>query len=405
MRPDLIDWEKFYLRSFHWGFRPLGVTDLVSMSCIPLTPEQTQTESNLVAILDSLIFTCTDKSTIQIWSMGDGKSQGTIDFPHKSIKCFSCSEKDRVLSIGCEDGSVTFYYVQRRSHKRTLTGESLPQCEASLVFLCSITFDQLIGISDGVLCSVQLLGEHFALLTQDGVLLLFQIKLPIVDASGHKAGVHSLRIIHTLINNTTTNAPVTMILRQASQATGVILLVALDLLILDGSHEMAVQEFYAEGCSLVSSRYFCVGNPTYSSPTESSDSEAMEGAMPSAAVTCLAFGGPIDDILLVTGHGDNTVHVWRFNADQITHSATLFGHTGAISCVTVDDHAPVRVITGAKDRRVKVWSLLGSSGEDGTLLMTLEDHECPLASLATKEDLRLVSGDVNGCWKLWNFDS
>lgn len=404
MRPDLVDWEKFYLRTFHWGFRPLGVTDLVTLPCLQSNPSQVHPESNLVSILDSLVFTCNDKRTIQIWSMGDGKSQGTVDLPQRSIRCFSCSEKDRILSVGCEDGSVTFYHVPRRSHKRSSAGGSLPREGGNLVFLCTITFEELLGISDGVLSSVQFLGEHFALLTQDGVLLVFQIRLPTVNGLGQKTGSHSLRLIHNLINTTTSNTPVTMVLRQANQAGGVILLVALDLVLVDGSHEMAVQEFYVEGCSLVSSRYFCVGSPSCAS-SESSDSEPMEDAMPAAAATCLAFGGPIDGILLVTGHGDNTVHVWRLTDDRVIHSATLFGHTGAISCVAVDDHAPVRVISGAKDRRVKVWSLLGSASEDGTLLMTLEDHKCPLASLATKEDLRLVSGDVNGCWKLWSFDS
>ncbi|KAI0228219.1 F-box/WD repeat-containing protein 5 [Massospora cicadina] len=369
LRPDRVDWEKFYLRTFRWGFRPLGVTDLGSVPCIPLNSGQTPADANSVSIL----------------------------------------ERDKILSVGCKDGTVTFYYAPLRPHKRKLDGDPIPYGRCDMLRLCTVTIEELIGISDGLLLAVHLLGEHLALLTQDGVLLLFRIKLPCTVSTQADARVPSLQLIHRLANTITTNTPVAMALRPYPDAhsSAVVLFVALDLVLSDGSHEVAVQEFRAEASSLLSSRYYYMAGDSRPLSAESSGSDLglMDGALPSAAVTCLAFGGPLGGMLLVTGHGDNTVHVWRLIGDRVAHAAVLFGHTGAISCVTVDDFAPVRVISGARDRRVKVWSLSDAPAEDGNLLMTLEDHVWPLASLATKEDLRLVSGDAHGCWKLWNFDS
>jgi len=401
-----IHWENFYLRQFKWTNRPLGMIDLspkqpviteFSSLEITQTPSANDCSSNgknlspptpfrLVTIFGSRIITCYEKHPLQVWSLSDGRHLGALEIPDILCKVttLASSELDNVLAIGDESGNIILYRQPQTPRKRKQpfdTKHNEQDQSIGLEYWLIISSNSSVSLSKLHICR-----GYLATLSKDGTLSLYKLSS---DSSTYLSPMF-----------TTTNSiqsPIAITLRFHATNSSLLLLVAFDIALYDGTHIVTVQEFTFIDGQLQSTRYLDV--------TASDDERAT------SSITCLAFGGLSRSLHLVTGHSDHTVHVWSVNHD-ITHLSTLFGHTGAVHCVAIDDLQPVRVVSGSYDRRVKVWSLPSSSTSKychskslQTLLMTLDAHNDPIVTLATKQDLRLVSGDITGSWKLWTFDS
>ncbi|CAG8645391.1 1313_t:CDS:2, partial [Paraglomus occultum] len=62
---------------------------------------------------------------------------------------------------------------------------------------------------------------------------------------------------------------------------------------------------------------------------------------------------------LITAHSDNTIQLFHvMNSDNIlqcTHTQTLYGHTGSVQAVAIDEYG--KLISGAMDQSIKIWDL------------------------------------------------
>ncbi len=111
----------------------------------------------------------------------------------------------------------------------------------------------------------------------------------------------------------------------------------------------------------------------------------------SGYVSAVAFCA--DGEILVSGSDDNTIKLWQLSTGL--EVATLTGHSQSIWClaVTSDD----TLVSGGADNLIKIWQL--STGEE---LGTLTGHNLGVLAVAIspEEDI-LVSGDGDGCIKVW----
>lgn len=133
---------------------------------------------------------------------------------------------------------------------------------------------------------------------------------------------------------------------------------------------------------------------------------------PHSQVICIHF--EINSKVLVSGHSDNTIHIWKaFPRNNKTpqqqipnlnivqsdwtfdHLQTLFGHTGAVTCLQFDDF---KVISGSRDKSIKVWSM-----ETGECQITLSGHNHEISSLAFDE-ANIYSIDASGEMRSWSFN-
>lgn len=76
---------------------------------------------------------------------------------------------------------------------------------------------------------------------------------------------------------------------------------------------------------------------------------------------------------------------------------TLEGHEGQVLCARFDP-AGRRVVTGARDRTINIWSLRG-----GKLERTLEGHTRSVNALAFTPNEELLSGDGSGIVRVWSW--
>ena len=80
---------------------------------------------------------------------------------------------------------------------------------------------------------------------------------------------------------------------------------------------------------------------------------------PHAPATCLRFDAGRQ--VLVSGHADNTVRIWAVRSDQFEPVFTLYGHTGAVTCLEFDGF---KIVSGSRDRTIKVRTTSGTHGSD-----------------------------------------
>ena len=142
---------------------------------------------------------------------------------------------------------------------------------------------------------------------------------------------------------------------------------------------------------------------------------------PHAPATCLRFDAGRQ--VLVSGHADNTVRVWAVRSGQFEPVFTLYGHTGAVTCLEFDGF---KIVSGSRDRTIKVrpsgcahrgdiarprliralrlgvrarqiWSM-----DTGACETTLQGHTAAVVSLVFDEH-RICSADEDGAVKLWSF--
>jgi F-box/WD-40 domain protein MET30 len=89
----------------------------------------------------------------------------------------------------------------------------------------------------------------------------------------------------------------------------------------------------------------------------------------------------------VSGSLDNTLCAWDVGTGNATRM--LFGHIEGVWAAAADANAQ-RLITGSHDRMVKLWAL-----EDGRCTATLVGHRGAVTCVSLGED-KIVSGSDDG---------
>lgn len=104
-----------------------------------------------------------------------------------------------------------------------------------------------------------------------------------------------------------------------------------------------------------------------------------------------------DGTKIISGSGDNTVHIWDFMTDK--YLQTLYGHTGSIYAVTCSPDGRL-IVSGSEDKTIKIWDIA-----DGHCLQTLRGHDAPVNSITiTPDGIQMISGSCDAIC-IWDFVS
>ena len=116
----------------------------------------------------------------------------------------------------------------------------------------------------------------------------------------------------------------------------------------------------------------------------------------SAPVCCIITVRGSDDLITGGARSDPTVKVWRRANPSADYSCveTLAGHTAGVESVAV--MADGRIVSGSRDKSVKIWSLVTKSCVD-----TLMGHSDSVRGVAVLPYNELVSVSNDRTLKIW----
>ncbi|CAO3653148.1 unnamed protein product [Cunninghamella blakesleeana] len=98
--------------------------------------------------------------------------------------------------------------------------------------------------------------------------------------------------------------------------------------------------------------------------------------------------------ILMTGSKDKTIKVWSLTNGSLMR--TLKGHTRAVRTLQFDD---TKLVTGSMDHTLKIWNY-----HTGKCIRTLEGHTTGVVHLHFDSQI-LASGSIDGIIKIWNFQN
>ncbi|EDO32198.1 predicted protein [Nematostella vectensis] len=102
--------------------------------------------------------------------------------------------------------------------------------------------------------------------------------------------------------------------------------------------------------------------------------------------------------ILISGSGDKTAKLW--NIRQCKLLCTLFGHTGSVFCVDLDDAAK-RAFTGSADRTVRIWDV--ASGACVGIVYAGLSNASAITSVSYDQDyIAVAAGNLVSLWNLAN---
>ncbi|KAI8088888.1 quinon protein alcohol dehydrogenase-like superfamily [Halteromyces radiatus] len=100
--------------------------------------------------------------------------------------------------------------------------------------------------------------------------------------------------------------------------------------------------------------------------------------------------------MVITGSKDKTIKVWSLAGQNAQLIRTLKGHTRAVHTLQMDD---TKLVSGSMDHTLKIWNY-----HTGQCIRTLEGHTAGVTHLHFDSKL-LASGSTDGMIKVWNFQN
>ena len=108
--------------------------------------------------------------------------------------------------------------------------------------------------------------------------------------------------------------------------------------------------------------------------------------------------GPISSIVACS-FSQNNIFLWDLN--QNLNVKTLKAHTDSVMCLEVLRMKGKEVISGSKDKLIKIWNL-----ETGVCRQNLHGHSSWIWCLKVLvNEERLASGSTDACVKIWNLEN
>ena len=109
-----------------------------------------------------------------------------------------------------------------------------------------------------------------------------------------------------------------------------------------------------------------------------------------AGVRCLEF---LDDRAVISGSKDRSVRIWALENDSLERRKTLTGHTAEVRCLIADDNL---IISGSLDNNARVWN-----AETGECIHVLQGHTSGIHFVRKTGD-RAVTSAEDGYIRVWN---
>ncbi|KAF1734362.1 F-box/WD repeat-containing protein 7 [Beauveria bassiana] len=109
-----------------------------------------------------------------------------------------------------------------------------------------------------------------------------------------------------------------------------------------------------------------------------------------ASVRCLEF---LDDQAVISGSKDKSLRIWALKNDSLEQRKTLTGHTAEIRCLIADGSL---IISGSLDNNARVWN-----AETGECTHVLQGHTSGIHFIK-KDGNRAVTSAEDGYIRVWN---
>jgi F-box and WD-40 domain protein 1/11 len=143
-------------------------------------------------------------------------------------------------------------------------------------------------------------------------------------------------------------------------------------------------------------------NQTLALGTKSHSLEVWDILRTSQVLNCVGHLKAVNALkmtenLIVSGSSDSLVKVWDVRTGECV--GNLPGHSNKVVCVDFEE-GPMRVVSGGYDKSIRVWDLRNFC----TARSVLRGHSEPVFCVRF-DQTKLVSGSMDQCIKIWNFES